>query len=125
MVKQSLRRSVFIHPHAGTSGGGGHLGEYKTLYKMRLQLFWPKLREDVKQWVKGCAHCVSYNVFRNRKQDLNFSWSVTISFYITNLDIWSPVTALHKNQEGCHILDAMCDLTQLTISSITEYTKSE
>ena len=31
-----------------------------------------KLREDVKQRVKGCANCVSYSVWRTRKQELHF-----------------------------------------------------
>ena len=60
IVKQSLRRIVFSHLHAGPSGG--HMEEYKTLYRIRLQLFWPKLGDDTKQWVKGCLHYVSYNV---------------------------------------------------------------
>ena len=70
IVSKSPRRSVFIHFHAGNSGG--HMGEYKTLYIMRLKLFWHKLREYVKQWVEGCVHCVSYNVWRTRKQELHF-----------------------------------------------------
>ena len=35
------------------------MGEYKTLHRMRLQLFWPKLIYGVKQWVKVCAQYVS------------------------------------------------------------------
>ena len=58
------------------------MGEYKTLYRIRLQLFWPKLREDVNKWVIFCAHCVSYNVWINRKEELKFSWPVTIPLYI-------------------------------------------
>ena len=62
---QSLRRIASIHVHAGPSGG--RIGGYKTLYRMRLQFFWPKLRDNVKQWVKCCERCVSYNVWRTRK----------------------------------------------------------
>ena len=66
IVPQSLRRSVFSHLHDGPSGE--NMGEYKTLYRIRLLFFWPKLMEDVKQLIKGCAHCISYNVWRTWKQ---------------------------------------------------------
>ena len=62
IIPQSLISSVFIHFNAGPSGG--HMEEYKTVYIICLQLFWNKLREDVKQWVTDCVHCVSYNICR-------------------------------------------------------------
>ena len=46
IIPKSLRRSVFGNFHAGPIGG--HMGEYKNLYGMRIQLFWTKLTEDVK-----------------------------------------------------------------------------
>ena len=46
IVPQSMRRSVFSHFHDGPSGG--HMGYYKTLYRMRLRLFCPKSRKYVK-----------------------------------------------------------------------------
>ena len=42
IVPQSLRRVLFSHFHAGPSGG--HMGEYKILYSMRIQFFWHRLR---------------------------------------------------------------------------------
>ena len=47
IVPLSLRRKLFRHYHAGPSSG--HVGEYKTLYRIRLRFFWPKLREDIIQ----------------------------------------------------------------------------
>ena len=41
------------------------------------------------------------------------------------LDICSLVTELHKNQEGCHPLNAGCGLTQFTIPTITTVTKAK
>ena len=46
----SLCRSIFGHYHAGPSGG--HMVEYKTLFRLHLQLFWPGIREVIKVWVK-------------------------------------------------------------------------
>ena len=42
-----------------------------------------------------------------------------------HIAIWSPGTALHKNQEGCHLPNAMCDLKKFILSSITTDTKAE
>ena len=78
IIPTSLRREICSHLHAGPIGG--RMGEYKTLYRMRFKFFWPKLREDVKEWVKKCAHCVAYNAWKNCRQELNFSWTVTIPF---------------------------------------------
>ena len=98
IVPTYLRQKIFSHFHAGPNGG--HMGEYKTLYRIRLFLSWPGLREDVKKLVKGCAHYISYHFWRNRKQELHFSWPVKIPFYIVHTDICSPVNALHRNKYG-------------------------
>ena len=60
IVPMSLRRKLFSHYHASPSNG--HMGEYKTLYKIRLRFFWPKLREDIKQWVK-IMHVILHIMF--------------------------------------------------------------
>ena len=93
-----LIQKIFRDFHARPNGG--HMGEYKTLYRIRLFLSWPGLREDVKKLVKGCAHYISYHFWRNRKQELHFSWPVKIPFYIVHTDICSPVNALHRNKYG-------------------------
>ena len=36
-VLESLRRSIFDHYHSGPSGG--HMGEYKTLYRICIRFF--------------------------------------------------------------------------------------
>lgn len=107
IVPVALRRKMFSHYHAGPSGG--HMGEYKTLYRIRLRFFWPRLWEGIKEWIKKCAHCIAYNVWRNRRQELNFSWSITIPFYIMHLDIWPPGNVMKYHKDGGDLLNCMCD----------------
>ena len=45
VVPDSLRKKLFDHYHAGPTGG--HMGEHKTLFRMRLRFFWPKMRSDI------------------------------------------------------------------------------
>ena len=56
-VPMLLYRKLFSYYYAGPSGG--HMSKYKTLFRLRLRLFWPHMREEIKLWVKMCAHCIS------------------------------------------------------------------
>ena len=67
----SFRRIIFSHYHAGPRGG--HMGEYKTLFRIRTRFYWPGMRKDIKLWIKMCAHCISYDIWWNRKSELYFS----------------------------------------------------
>ena len=118
VVPENLRKILFDHYHAGPSAG--HMGEYKTLYRMRMRFFWPGLRNDIKKWVKGCANCVAYNVWRNRKSETHFSWPVTVPFWIMHVDLWSPGgVVLDKQGNKGYLLNSMCDITQFAIASPT------
>ena len=113
IVPTNLRRIVFEHYHGSPSGG--HMGEYKTLYRLRLRFLWPGMRRDIKSWVRSCAQCVAANNWRSRRSELYFSWPVTVPFWIMHIDLWSPGTV--TDQDGfCYLLNCMCDLTQFVIS---------
>ena len=38
---------------------GGHLGELKTLEKVRARFYWPGQRKEVEKWCRNCAVCNS------------------------------------------------------------------
>ena len=116
IVPQAMQRTIFCHYHASPSGG--HAGEYKTLYRIRLRFLWAGMREHIKSWVKQCAECVAANAWRSRRSELYFSWPVTLPFYIMHVDLWSPGNTEIKGKKG-YLLNSVCDLTQFTISSIT------
>ena len=56
VVPLSLRHNIFNIMHA--TPDAGHMGEYKTLYRIRLRFFWPHMRADIKEWIQKCPHCV-------------------------------------------------------------------
>ena len=39
---------------------GGHMGFLKTLYKLRERFFWPRMADDIKNYVESCKDCQSY-----------------------------------------------------------------
>ena len=92
---------------------------------MKPQFFCPGLRTDVTAWVKVCTHYLSYNVCRNWKQELHFSWPVTIPFYIMHVELWNPGTDISNNSARRHLLNDMRDLTQFVVSTITTETHVE
>ena len=46
LVPTELRRVIFSYFYAGQSGG--HMGEYKTPFRIRMRFFWPGIRKDIK-----------------------------------------------------------------------------
>ena len=56
VVPFSLRRTIFSLIHA--TPVAGYMGECKTLYRIKLNFFWPRLCSDVAEWIKRCPHCM-------------------------------------------------------------------
>ena len=44
IVPPSLCQSIFDHFHSGPTGA--HMGEYKTLFRIRMRFFWPGIRNQ-------------------------------------------------------------------------------
>ena len=88
-----------------------------------MRFFWSGLREDIKKWVEACAHCVSYNVWKNRTNETHFSLPVTVSFWIIHVDLWSPGDTEDADGNKIHLLKSMYDLSQFIVSSITTSTE--
>ena len=59
IVPLPLRRVIFSHYHGSPSGG--QMGEYKTLFRIRIRFYWPVMRNDIKLWVKMCGQCLAYD----------------------------------------------------------------
>ena len=57
VVPRCLREEVLEESHAGSMGG--HLGEDKTLARVREKFFWPGYSSAVKEWCKTCANCAT------------------------------------------------------------------
>ena len=117
VVPKPMQRTIFNHYHGGPTGA--HMGVYKTLYRIRLRFIWNNMRSDVKAWVNKCGQCIAANSWRNRKQELTFSWPITTPFWIIHADLWSPGHVEGPNGTF-HVLNAMCDLTQFVVSVITD-----
>lgn len=57
--QRSLVQQVLAEYH--TTPIRGHVGVTKTIAKFSAQFYWPKLREDVNEFVKSCSICQQAN----------------------------------------------------------------
>ena len=57
VVLPTLREEVLRELHSGALEG--HLGEEKTLLKVKERFYWPGMHRNVKDWCKTCEACVT------------------------------------------------------------------
>ena len=57
IVPIALRKSIFELIHA--PGSGAHIKVFKTLLLLRMLFYWPHIRKNVMEWVKGCSSCIA------------------------------------------------------------------
>ena len=78
---------LFQFPFVNVTPIAEHMGEYKTLYRIKLRFFSPRLRSDVSDWIKQYAHCMLTYRWRRRGQELIFSWPVSSPFAILHVNL--------------------------------------
>ena len=94
IVPKGLRRLVFRHYHAEPSGG--HVGEYNTIFCIRMRFWWPGIRNDVKNWVKICGQYIAH---------------VTTHFYIMHVHVWMHGKLVDDIGYILQVMNCMCNLT--------------
>ena len=57
IIPTALRKEVLAEIHEGQLGG--HLGEEKTLAKLKERFYWPGHYNDVRDWCRTCAPCAA------------------------------------------------------------------
>jgi hypothetical protein len=108
IVPEGLQRIIFEAYHANPTSG--HLGEYKTLHRIRLRFLFPDCRKKVKEWVNKCPDCIMSRSGAHPHSELVYSWPVSSPFFILHLDVWAPGES--ESAYGFkYLLAAMCDLT--------------
>uniref|UniRef100_A0A914Z967 RNA-directed DNA polymerase n=1 Tax=Panagrolaimus superbus TaxID=310955 RepID=A0A914Z967_9BILA len=61
LIPYSLRERIIKEFHADATQGG-HLGQLKTLEKMKKRVYWPFMVVDIKETIRGCATCQTAKV---------------------------------------------------------------
>ena len=112
VVPISLGRIISDAMHA--SPAADHMGEYKTLYHIKLCFFWPRMRSNIKTLAKQYPHGMLTYTSRRRGQYVMFSWHVSSLFTILYTDLW--LTGNFTDSSGnVTLMNVMCDMTQFVI----------
>jgi len=62
---ESLRRTIMEADH--DSKIAGHFGTYKTIGRVRANFYWPKIDENITEYVRSCDICQRNKVIRHKK----------------------------------------------------------
>ena len=75
----------------------GHTGFRKTHALIKQRFWWPRMKQDIRRWVKCCSLCARRKIPRPLKCGLTQSMTQRIPFHTIALDIVGPVL---PNAEG-------------------------
>ena len=57
VVPSSLQSEIIKDAHEGTVGG--HLGQDKTLHRVKQRFYWPGHFNDIRNWCRSCSSCTA------------------------------------------------------------------
>jgi hypothetical protein len=114
IVPAALRRTLFVANHAAPTCG--HMGRYKTLFRLRQQFFWPSMRKQVNDMVAAFPHCALAKSRKQVKSELMFGWPLDSPLCTLHVDLWSAGDANGDGSQA-HLLNSMCDMTQFVVST--------
>lgn len=88
VIPESMKEAVLKDLHEGVLGG--HLGEDKTLEKVKQHFYWPGYHNEVCEWVKTCGVCASRKTPSPKNQAALQSVKVGSPMQLVAVDILGP-----------------------------------
>ena len=102
VVPKAARSQVLKHLHEGAFGG--HLGEAKTLGRLRERFYLPGFSEDAVEWCKTCPTCAARKNPSHKSLAPLQSMTAGYPLQLVAVDIVGPLTP--SNSENTYILVA-------------------
>ena len=103
VVPKAARCQILKQLHEGAFGG--HLGEAKTLNRLRERFYWPGYSEDAVEWCKTCPTCAARkNPSRKSRAPLQSVQTAGYPLQLVAVDIVGPLTP--SKTENTYILVA-------------------
>lgn len=95
VVPRSMQQQVLHESHSGSVGG--HLGEAKTLSRIRERFFWPGYSHAVKEWCQTCKQCAARKTPYPRRHGALQNMTAGYPMQMVAADIMGP---LPKSKNG-------------------------
>ena len=91
IIPQSQRKEILHQLHGAPTGA--HLGEVKTLGKLRECFYWPGHAKDVKKWCSACEMCEQRKHLtpRNRAPLVSAHTGYPMQRVATNIHVLGPL----------------------------------
>ena len=96
LVPKDIRNIVFIAFH--TNPIGGHFNPYRTLHRIRLRFYWPKMWSYVQKMCKSCPGCSLANRTHRPSSELVYGFPVEAPMLVLHVDGYSA--GKHSGFEG-------------------------
>ena len=116
VVPTGLRQVIYTAYHAAPMAG--HVGFYKTYWRIAARYYWPTMYEDVHKAVVECGHCILGNNVSHQAQQILGALLIDEPFDIIAVDIWIPGVTQKKgsfleDKSGVRqaMLTSLCNLT--------------
>jgi Integrase zinc binding domain len=117
VVPIGLQQAIYTAYHATPLAG--HVGFYKTYWRIAARYYWPSMYSDVPKAVLECGHCIlGSNTSHQAQQILGFLLMDDEPFDIIAIDIWIPGATKAKGafiedkaMIGQAALTSLCNLT--------------
>jgi Integrase zinc binding domain len=117
VVPIGLRQAIYTAYHATPLAG--HVGFYKTYWRIDARYYWPSMYSDVRRAVLECGHCILGNNTSHQAQQILGSLSMDDEpFDIIAIDIWIPGATKAK---GTYIEDKAM-IRQAALTSLCNLT---
>ena len=88
VVPPALRPTVIASYHATPMAG--HVGFYKTHYRVATRYWWPNMSSDIRKAVQSCGHCRTANMTSHVGQKIMQAISYDAPFDVVAMDVWVP-----------------------------------
>lgn len=92
-----VKRKEILEGYHDCLAGGGHFGVNRTFGAIRQKYFWPKMYQEIENYVKTCETCQRTKIARNRHPPPLTPLPVEEPFSRIHIDILGP---LPKSKEG-------------------------
>ncbi len=96
VLPESLQAEILHSLHSGVAGG--HLGEEKTLNRLRERFYWPGHTEDVHKWCQQCPQCAQRKTSAPKNKAKLTRIHPGYPLQLVAMDILGPLSeSSHKN----------------------------
>ena len=104
VVPKELRRGICKECHDEPTAG--HMGMFKTLGRVKEHYYWPRMRWDIKNYVRNCEVCRAHKVSQERPVGKMGERVVSSTWKVVSIDLVGP---LPRTAKGNKYVLVACD----------------